>query len=79
MIRPMETIRDIADFAAKARKFAAGYENAVAQRDAAIARAWADGIRRQDIADAAGLSVQRISQMAAGSPRKPGRRPKEGP
>ena len=72
----MDTIKDIAGYAAKARKFAAGYENAVAQRDAAIAQAWTDGARRQDIADAAGLSVQRISQMAD-SPRKPGRRKRE--
>ena len=68
----MDAIKDIAAYAAKARKFAAGYENAVAQRDAAIAKAWAEGVRRQDIAAAAGVSEQRISQMAK-TPRLRGR------
>jgi hypothetical protein len=76
MNRRMDTLRDIAWFSAKAKQHAAAYENAVVRRDAAIAKAWEDDVPRKAIAEAAGLSEQRISQMAK-VPRKAGRRRKQ--
>ena len=68
----MKTLDDIRYHSAKARKAAAAYEQSISRRDALIAEAWADGIRRQLIAEAAGISAQRVSQMAA-TPRQRGR------